>query len=136
MDLLDQGHVVVCGGGGGIPVIPTEAGYQGVEAVVDKDLTAECIAELTDADRLVICTGVDYVCINFNTPEQKNLHTVTVDELETYIRQDQFPAGSMLPKIQACMKFVMSRAGRRAVITSLEKFAGIEKGAGTEIKAS
>lgn len=134
-ELVKGGSVVICGGGGGIPVIETGTGYRGVEAVVDKDLTAERIAELTDADLLVICTGVDNVYINYNRDDQKVLHSVTVKELEEYIRQGQFPAGSMLPKVRACIRFVSSHEGRRAVITSLEKFSQIDKGEGTEVRA-
>lgn len=135
VELVRSGSVVVCGGGGGIPVVETESGYRGVEAVVDKDLTAERIAELTEADLLVICTGVDNVYVNYNKENQQVLHSVTVEELEEYIRQDQFPAGSMLPKIQACMKFVRSHRDRRAIITSLDKFSLIHQGEGTEVRA-
>lgn len=133
ISLVEGGSVVVCTGGGGIPVINTADGVKGVEAVIDKDFTAEKLAEVVGADMLVICTGVDNVCVNWNKPDEKALSRVGIAELEDYIEQGQFPAGSMLPKIRACMQFVQDNPGKRAVITSLEKLAQIEDGAGTEV---
>ena len=131
--LVDAGIVVVCVGGGGIPVIEDEHGVRGVEGVIDKDLTAEIIAESVGADRLVICTGVDNVCVDFNKPTQRALSRVSIPELEEYIERGQFPAGSMLPKIQGCIRFVESGEGRAATITSLDKLSEVEDGAGTTI---
>lgn len=131
--LVDRGDVVVCVGGGGIPVIETDEGFEGVEGVIDKDFTAEKLAEIVDADNLVICTGVDNVCVDFNKPTQRALGTVTVDELKRYIDEGQFPAGSMLPKVEACMKFVESGEGRQATITSLERLSEISQGAATHV---
>lgn len=131
--LCDRGDVVVCVGGGGIPVVETAEGFEGVEGVIDKDLTAEKLAEIVDADNLVICTGVDNVCVDFNKPTQRALGTVSVAELEGYIAEDQFPKGSMLPKVQACIAFVESGKGRKATITSLEMLSQIDEGAGTHV---
>lgn len=133
--LVDAGLIVICVGGGGIPVIEDEQGVHGVEGVIDKDLTAELIAESIDATQLVICTGVDEVYVDFNKPTQRALKTVSIEELNGYIAEDQFPKGSMLPKVLGCMKFVQSKAGRKATITSLEKLSELNSGAGTTIVA-
>lgn len=131
--LVERGDIVVCVGGGGIPVVETEDGFRGVEGVIDKDLTAEKLAEIVDADNLVICTGVDNVCIDFNRPTQRALGEVSVPELERYIDEGQFPQGSMLPKVEACIRFVESGAGRAATITSLGRLRDLSQGAGTRI---
>ena len=135
-DRLSPENIVICGGGGGIPVVKSGVGYRGVEAVVDKDLAAEKLAELVDADVLLILTGVEYVYINFNKPDEMPLKQVTTSELKRYIREHQFPEGSMLPKIQAAMTFAESGENRRSVITSIEKLDCFGDGAGTKIIAS
>ena len=132
--LVERGDIVVCVGGG-IPVVETDDGFRGIEGVIDKDLTAEKLAEIVDADTLIICTGVDNVCVNWRKPDEKVLGEVSCEELEGYVAEGQFPAGSMLPKVQACMKFVRTRPESRAIITSLEKLAEIDEGAGTHICA-
>ncbi|WP_026476942.1 carbamate kinase [Alkaliphilus transvaalensis] len=119
--LVDAGHVVITVGGGGVPVINKNGILEGVPAVIDKDFASGKIAEILDADFLLILTAVEKVAINFNTPDQKELDEVTIEELETYIREGHFAPGSMLPKVKAAMKFVKSKPGRRALITSLEK---------------
>lgn len=134
--LLGPENIVICGGGGGIPVVRSGVGYRGVEAVVDKDLAAEKLAELVDADVLLILTGVDYVYVNFNRPDEMPLKQVTTAQLRNYIGQRQFPEGSMLPKIQAAMMFAESGENRRAVITSMEKLDCFGDGEGTRIIAS
>ncbi len=131
--LADAGIVVICTGGGGIPVLEDDKGVYGVEGVIDKDLTAEKIAETVNADHLVICTGVDNVCVDFGKPTQRALSTISIAEAEQYIEEGQFPAGSMLPKVRGCMRFVQSGEGRRATITSLECLAKLNEGAGTTI---
>ena len=125
--------MVICTGGGGIPVLEDDKGVYGVEGVIDKDLTAEKIAETVDADHLVICTGVDNVCVDFGKPTQRALSTISIAEAEQFIEEGQFPAGSMLPKVRGCMRFVQSGEGRRATITSLECLAKLNEGAGTTI---
>jgi carbamate kinase len=120
--LVDAGHVVITVGGGGVPVIQREdGGLQGVPAVIDKDLASEKIAELLDADELVILTAVEQVAINFNKPNQKNLATLTINDAQRYIEEGHFAPGSMLPKVKAAVMFANSKDGRKAVITSLEK---------------
>ena len=113
--------VVACGGGG-IPVIEKADGQlEGVAAVIDKDFAAELLAEEVDADCLMILTEVEKVAINFNKPDQKNLDKMTLAEAEQYIKEGQFAPGSMLPKVQAAMKFVQKNPSKKAIITSLDK---------------
>ncbi|SKA80025.1 carbamate kinase [Caloramator quimbayensis] len=127
--LVEAGHVVITVGGGGVPVIEKEDGsLEGVPAVIDKDLASEKIAELLDADELVILTAVEQVAINFNKPDQKNLLTMTVEEAESYMKEGHFAPGSMLPKVKAAVMFAQSKKGRKAVITSLEKAREALKG--------
>lgn len=120
-DLFQQGHLVIAVGGGGIPVVDTPNGYKGVPAVVDKDFASAKLAQLIDADRLIILTAVEYVAIRFGKPDQKNLEDVTVEELERYAQAGEFAKGSMLPKVEAALEFCRSRKGRTALITSLDK---------------
>ncbi|WP_324825049.1 carbamate kinase [Sinanaerobacter sp. ZZT-01] len=113
--------IVVTCGGGGIPVVETEQGLEGVAAVIDKDFAAELLAEQTGADALMILTEVEQVAINFNKPDQKNLAELTVEEAEKYIEEGHFAPGSMLPKVQAAVKFAKANPGKKAIITSLYK---------------
>ncbi len=113
--------IVITCGGGGIPVIETEQGLEGVAAVIDKDFAAELLAEQTGADALMILTEVEQVAINFNKPDQKNLANLTVAEAEKYIEEGHFAPGSMLPKVQAAVKFAKANPGKKAIITSLYK---------------
>ena len=130
--LVEDGNIVIAVGGGGIPVIDSEEGLKGTEAVIDKDFAAQKLAELVDADTLVILTAVDYV--NYNQPNQKKLEHVTVNQLEEYIEEQQFAAGSMLPKIEAAINFVNTNPKRKTIITSLEKvYEALEEKAGTII---
>lgn len=132
--LLLKGEVVIAGGGGGIPVIQTEDGYEGVVAIIDKDSTSEKMAELLNADSLMILTAVDKVSIHYNKPDQKDLSEVTIDQLNEYKAAGEFAPGSMLPKVNAAMKFVESKEGRVSLITSIEKAAAALKGLdGTKI---
>ncbi len=120
--LVDNGFITVTVGGGGIPVVRDEKGQlSGVAAVIDKDLASERLAEDLDADALVILTAVEKVSINFKKPDQKDLDTLTVAEAKQYIQEGHFAPGSMLPKIEAAVKFVESKPGRKAIITSLDK---------------
>ena len=134
--LMAGGFVPVTVGGGGIPVYKDENGnYIGTAAVIDKDLASERLAEDIEADALVILTAVEKVSINFNKPDQKDLDTMTVAEAKQYIAEGHFAPGSMLPKVEAALKFVESKPGRRAVITSLDKAVEALKGhAGTTVK--
>ena len=133
--LVDNGFIVVTVGGGGIPVVRNAQGnLEGVAAVIDKDLASERLAEDLDVDALVILTAVEKVSINFKKPDQKDLDTLSVAEAKRYIAEGHFAPGSMLPKIEAAVKFVESKPGRRAIITSLDKAAlALEGKAGTTI---
>ena len=131
----DAGFIAITVGGGGIPVIKDEHGnYIGTAAVIDKDLASERLAEDIDADALVILTAVEQVCINFGKPEQKSLSTMTVEEARRYMAEGHFAPGSMLPKVEAAVKFVESKPGRKAIITSLDKAVeALEGKAGTTV---
>ena len=133
--LIDGGFIAITVGGGGIPVIRNEDGdYVGTAAVIDKDLASERLAEDIDADALVILTAVEKVCINFGKPDQKELSVMTVDEARQYIAEGHFAPGSMLPKVEAAVKFVTSKPGRKAIITSLDKAVdALEGRAGTTL---
>ena len=132
--LVDAGNVVIAVGGGGIPVIRKDGKVFGTPAVIDKDFGSELLAELLDADMLIILTAVEKVAINFNKPDQKGLDDLTPAEAKVYIEQGQFAKGSMLPKVQAAVKFAESKAGRTALITLLEKAKdGIAGKTGTRI---
>jgi carbamate kinase len=133
--LMKDGQVVICAGGGGIPVINKDNKLEGVAAVIDKDYASSKLADLINADYLVILTAVDNVCINFNKPDQKKLEKVTTTELSKYLEEGHFAKGSMYPKVQACLNFVKSGNNKTAIIASLDnaKEAFKEK-AGTIIK--
>ncbi|WP_298841913.1 carbamate kinase [Clostridium sp.] len=135
MTLVEAGHIVITVGGGGIPVIDKGNGdLEGVPAVIDKDFASCKIAELINADLLVVLTAVEQVAINFGKPNQKNLSSMTIEEAKTYITEGQFAPGSMLPKIKAALIFVEAKKGRKAIITSLEKAKdAISGAAGTVI---
>ena len=119
--LWDTSIVISCGGGG-IPVVRNEDGsLSGVAAVIDKDFAAELLAESIEADALMILTEVEQVAINFNKPDQKNLAKLTIADAQKYIEEGHFAPGSMLPKVQAAVKFVQANPGKKAIITSLDK---------------
>ena len=133
--LIQDGCVVITVGGGGIPVVRRNGRLCGTPAVIDKDFASAKLAELVDADMLIILTAVEKVAINFGKPDQKGLDTLTPDEARKYIAEKQFAPGSMLPKVQAAMQFAESKPGRVALITLLEKARdGIEGKTGTRIQ--
>ena len=134
-DMVEAGLVVVACGGGGIPVFKTEGHHlKGAAAVIDKDFASEKMAEQLDADVLIILTAVEKVAVNFGKPDQKWLDSLTPEEARRYMDEGQFAPGSMLPKVQAAVKFAESRPGRRALITLLEKAgAGVAGETGTTI---
>jgi len=122
LNLLDHKFIVITCGGGGIPVIKDENNnYHGVSAVIDKDFTAAMLADLVEAHYLFILTAVDHVYLHFGTKKQKELKEISAKQARKYIKAGHFSAGSMLPKIEAALRFVESAPGRKAVITSLEK---------------
>ncbi|MBO1264020.1 carbamate kinase [Proteiniclasticum sp. SCR006] len=119
--LLDKGHIVITGGGGGIPVIRKGVECVGAEGVIDKDYSSGKLAELIDCDYIFMLTGVDRVAINFGKKNQENLSSMSTEEARTHIQADQFPPGSMLPKVVTGIRFAESGKNRKAIIGSLEK---------------
>lgn len=136
-ELVGGGYLVIACGGGGIPVVKAQDNsYESVEAIIDKDFASCCLAQELKADFLVILTAVEKVAINFGTPDQQWLSSLTPEDAITYIGQNQFAPGSMLPKVEAALEFAQSEPGRSALITLLEKAKdGIQGKTGTLIKA-
>lgn len=135
-DLMDDGYIVIAAGGGGVPVIERDDSYHGIPAVIDKDRTSAKLAADFKADMLVILTAVEKVAINFNTPEQLDVDTMTIADARRYIEEGQFAPGSMLPKVQACIEYLTAYPEGKALITSLEHAAeGLEGKTGTVITA-
>jgi carbamate kinase len=132
-NLVEDNVIVIAGGGGGIPVIIKNGKYEGVDAVIDKDLTAELLARIIKAELLLIVTNVEKVKINFRKPNEKDLDTIKLNEAIKYMEEEHFEEGSMKPKIQACINF-LEGGGEIAIITSMEKILeAIEGKAGTRI---
>ena len=132
--LIANDIIPVTVGGGGVPVVKKGEDYIGVEAVIDKDFASETLAVSLEADLLVILTGVDNVMINYQQPDEKMLEEVTVDEMKQYVSEKQFAAGSMLPKVEAAIKFVEGNPSGKAIITSLENIqAAVSESGGTII---
>ena len=135
-ELISFGHIVIACGGGGIPVVLEDDKFVGVDAVIDKDLTSALLAEKIDADYLLILTGIDKVCINFDGPDEKKLDILSLSDAYKYISNNEFAEGSMLPKIEACLKFVKN-TNKYAVITSLdEALNGLDVKSGTLVCSS
>lgn len=134
-DLVDNKRVVIAAGGGGIPVVETETGIEGVEAVIDKDRAGCILAQNTNSDYFFILTDVDNVMINYGTDEEEALKEVTVSEIKKHLKDRQFGAGSMAPKVESAVKFV-EEGGKKAIITSLSNLqAAVDGEAGTIITA-
>lgn len=119
--LIDAGEIVITVGGGGIPVTVSNGITDTKPAVIDKDYASSKLAEIIDADYLVILTAVEKVAINFGKPNQVELDVLTPGEAEGFIQSGEFAPGSMLPKVKAAISFANSKPGRKALITSLEK---------------
>lgn len=119
--VVEKGHVVITVGGGGIPVLEDANHLEGVSAVIDKDFASEKVAEMLKADYLIILTAVEKVAVNYGKPNQKWLEKITIEEAEKYMAEGHFAPGSMLPKVEAAVKFVKSNPDKKALITSLEK---------------
>lgn len=131
--LVDSGALVMCGGGGGIPIIDEDGLWRGIEAVIDKDFTACLIAKSIGAQQLIICTAIDQLYLHFGQPEQTALSQVGVEEAKVYLGQGQFPPGSMGPKVEALVDFV-EHGGQKAMITLLENLLpAVQDKAGTRI---
>ncbi len=135
MNLLDSGYIVLACGGGGIPVVEDEHGLlHGVNAVLDKDLGGEILAEECDADVLFLLTQVNHVSINFGKPDQIDLSDLSVADAKRYLAEGQFGKGSMEPKVEAAVRFAESKPGRVAIIGALERAPEIMRGqSGTHI---
>ncbi len=132
--LAEQGTIVIAVGGGGIPVIRTADGYEGVPAVIDKDFASEKLAELVDAEQFIILTAVPQVAVHYSKPDQLNLKSLSTEQARAYMAAGEFAPGSMLPKVQAAVSFAESGEGRRAVIGHLDQAMACVTGqSGTEI---
>ena len=132
--LADNDYMVIACGGGGMPVVAGDGGYVGIDAVIDKDFASAKMAELIGADVLVILTAVDRVKINFNKPDEKSLDVLTVAQAQKYADEGHFAKGSMLPKVEAAIKFASSGRDKKAIIGSLEQAgAAIAGESGTTI---
>ncbi len=132
--LVKAGYVLVAAGGGGIPVVADEQGLlSGVPAVIDKDLASAVLANQIGADLLVISTAVEKVCLNFGKPDQRALDLMTVAQAKQFATERQFAAGSMLPKVEACVHFIQ-HGGREAVITCPSQLSlALAGGSGTRV---
>lgn len=135
--LIESGYVVIAVGGGGIPVVKrADQTYEGIDAVIDKDLATSLLADQIQAEILIITTGVPKVFIHFGKPNQKALDKITVSETKQYVLEEHFPKGSMLPKIEASLSF-LEKSGSRVIITNPESLkAAINNAAGTHIVKS
>ncbi len=130
--LIDTGFIVICCGGGGIPVVRTGRTFDGVNAVIDKDLASACLAEEVGVDLFIMATDVDGVALNFGKPDEHYLTSIDLEEAAKQILDGHFSAGAMLPKVEAAMQFV-GHSGKRAVITRVDRIADAVTGkAGTE----
>lgn len=131
--LVENGFIVIACGGGGIPVTKKGRTFEGVEAVIDKDLASAKLAEEVGIDIMLIATDVEKIALNYATPHQVDLDTLTVEEAKQYICEGQFGEGSMKPKVEAAVKFLES-GGEKVIITSIDKIAlALEGKAGTHI---
>ena len=124
-DLLKSGHIVIAGGGGGVPI--STGVEKGMNAVIDKDLLSSLMAVKLKADALIILTNIKQAQINYNTPDAKNIGFATVKEMKKYIDENQFAKGSMLPKVEAAISFV-EKTGKTAIITDLNNLTNALNG--------
>jgi carbamate kinase len=133
--LIDADQVVIACGGGGIPVLSQNNRLQGASAVIEKDLAAGRLADLLDADMLVILTGTDKVCLNFGKDDEVRLDTLSVSKAKKYLAAGEFGEGTMAPKIEAAIEYIGESAIRSVLITKLNKEDGeLTGGMGTLIK--
>jgi len=131
--LIEMDFVVICCGGGGIPVIRKGRSFSGVDAVIDKDLASACLAEEIGVDIFIMATDVEGAMLNFNTKKQRLLSTMTPEEAARYVKEGHFPSGSMRPKVESAIQFT-THERKRAVITSIQTIEAAVKGkAGTEL---
>lgn len=134
--LVNDGVIVITVGGGGIPVVKDGYGFRGVDAVIDKDFASATLANLIDADALIMLTAVDRVMIHYNKPNQQAIEQMTIAQAKQYAAEGHFAPGSMLPKVEAAIAFVSSKPGKTAIIASLEQAkAAIAGSTGTKVVA-
>lgn len=135
-DLLHRGVCVIAAGGGGIPVIEDDRGFlQGVSAVIDKDYASALLASQLGAELLLISTGVDNLCLNFGTPKETPLASISLTEAKQYVKEGHFAPGSMLPKIEAIIQF-LEHGGKKAIVTKPDNIGRAMAGScGTSIVA-
>ena len=126
--MIKAGTLVICCGGGGIPVIKEGNHYKGAPAVIDKDSAASLLAAELDVDMFIILTAVERIALNYNKPNEQWLSKMSVEEAEKYIKEGHFAPGSMLPKVNAGIRFAKSKEGRHALITLLDKAREAVKG--------
>lgn len=119
--LIQAGYLVIAAGGGGIPVIKEGTSLKGIDAVIDKDFASSKLADLIQADRLILLTAVSRVMVNYGKPNAKPIAKMNLKEASTYIQEGQFAPGSMLPKVEAAMLFVQGHPQRQAIIASLKE---------------
>ena len=119
--LLDDHYIVIACGGGAVPVIRTEDGLKGIDAVVDKDYISAFLAKELDADQLIILTAVEQVALNYMKEDQEWISKMSVEEAKAYSKEGHFAPGSMLPKVEAAVQFAESKKGRETLITLLDK---------------
>ena len=132
--LMDAQQIVIAAGGGGIPVLQQGTRLKGASAVIEKDITSACLAEQLDADVLLLLTGVEKVALNYGSPSETPLDSMTVEEATRYIDEKQFSSGAMLPKVEAAVSFASSNKERKAIITSIDTaLAGLTRKTGTLI---
>jgi len=129
-----EGNIVIAGGGGGVPIWIKENGeYEGIEAVIDKDLTSALLATEIKADKLIILMPLPRIYIHFNTPKQKELRLVHLEKLKQYMAEGHFPPGNIGPKVQAVINF-MEDGGKHAIITTVEHLSdALDGNEGTHI---
>jgi carbamate kinase len=131
--LIEMDFIVICCGGGGIPVIREGRAFYGVDAVIDKDLASAKLAEEVGVSLFLIATDVEGVALNYGKPDQEFLRTLTIEEAGRYLKEGHFPPGSMAPKVEAAVQFIKT-GGKRAVITAIDTIEEAVAGqAGTEI---
>lgn len=132
--LMDAQQIVIAAGGGGIPVLQQGTRLKGASAVIEKDITSACLAEQLDADVLLLLTEVEKVALNYGSPSETPLDSMTVEEATRYIDEKQFSSGAMLPKVEAAVSFASSNKDRKAIITSIDTaLAGLTGKTGTLI---
>ncbi len=132
--LMNAQQIVIAAGGGGIPVLQQGTRLKGASAVIEKDITSACLAEQLDADVLLLLTGVEKVALNYGSPSETPLDSMTVEEATRYIDEKQFSSGAMLPKVEAAVSFASSNKDRKAIITSIDTaLAGLTGKTGTLI---